>query len=181
MRQRCNNPNSTRFHLYGGRGIRVCERWNSYANFCEDMGEKPDGLSLERIDNDGDYGPHNCIWATQREQMRNQSITRKVTINGETYVAKDLAERLGVKTDTIMTRAKSCATMAELMDPNRRVFHEGLAIGGQANGARQRARSHCYKGHEFTPENTRITPQGWRRCRQCHNAKMRRLNAAKRS
>jgi hypothetical protein len=167
MRSRCNNPRHQQFKHYGGRGIRVCERWDSYANFLEDMGEKPRGLSLERINVDGDYEPGNCRWATQREQMRNMRITRRITVEGTTYVAADLADKLGVKTDTIVKRAKTCATMAELMDPTKRVFREGLAQGGKANGARLQARTHCNRGHEFTPENTRTTPQGWRVCRQC--------------
>jgi hypothetical protein len=171
MRARCNNPRHPQFRHYGGRGIRVCDRWNSYANFLADMGEKPRGLSLERSNVDGDYEPGNCRWATQREQMRNMRITRRVTIEGKTYVAADLADQIGVKTDTIVKRAKTCATMAELMDPTRRVFHEGLSHGGKANGARIRSLTHCRNGHEYTPESTHITAEGWRRCRKCNSAK----------
>jgi hypothetical protein len=72
MRQRCRNPRNPRWADYGGRGITICERWNSYANFLADMGERPAGMSLERIDNDGNYEPSNCKWATQAEQIRNQ-------------------------------------------------------------------------------------------------------------
>lgn len=72
MRQRCTNPNSHRFLLYGGRGIKVCQRWDSFENFLADMGEKPDGLSLDRINNDGNYEPSNCRWATRKEQAQNR-------------------------------------------------------------------------------------------------------------
>lgn len=167
MRQRCRNPNSPQFKHYGGRGIRVCARWDKYECFVADMGEKPDGLSLERVDVDGHYSPENCRWATQTEQMRNMRITRRVTIEGQTYVAADLADILGVKTDTIVARAKVCKTYAELMDPERRVFSDGLSLGGKASGAKKQALTHCKNGHVFDDANTHITPQGWRVCRRC--------------
>ena len=182
MRNRCRNPRAKPWKDYGGRGIRVCKRWDSYAKFAADMGPRPSPKhTLERIDNDGDYTPKNCRWATRKEQSLNLRNTRWVMIEGVEYKAWQLAERSGLKADTIIERAAQGLPLAEVLSPERRVFREGLALGGLANGARQRARTHCYRGHEFTPDNTRITPQGWRRCRQCHNEKMRRLNAAKRA
>lgn len=72
MIQRCTNPNRDGYENYGGRGISVCERWMVFDNFLEDMGEKPEGLQIDRIDNDGNYEPDNCHWVTVSENMKNR-------------------------------------------------------------------------------------------------------------
>lgn len=77
MMHRCYNPHNKRWKDYGGRGIRVCERWHKFESFRDDMGPHPGkGWTLDRIDNNGDYEPSNCQWSTQTEQQRNRSITK---------------------------------------------------------------------------------------------------------
>lgn len=182
MRDRCSNPRSKAFPDYGGRGIRVCERWQkSYADFASDMGPRPDGWSIDRIDNDGDYTPENCRWADKRTQQRNQRRAVYVEVEGVRYRAIELAERHGLKTETIVSRAARGLPFDQVIRPDKIYNLSGLAMGGRASGAKSQARTHCHNGHEFTTANTSITPQGWRRCKACHAAKMRARNAAKRA
>jgi hypothetical protein len=107
MRQRCNNSSNIAYHNYGGRGIKVCDRWmNSFENFYEDMGERPEGTSLERIDNDADYCAANCRWASPLEQSSNQRNNRLLTHKGETLTVMQWSRRTGLSKHVIGTRLK---------------------------------------------------------------------------
>ena len=89
MRDRCNNTNNIKYEYYGGRGIKVCKRWDDFLNFFKDMGERPKGLTIDRIDSDGNYEPSNCKWSTRKGQVRNRSNTKLLIIDG---VEKPMAE-----------------------------------------------------------------------------------------
>jgi hypothetical protein len=84
LKKRCNNPNNISFVYYGGRGIKVCRRWKKFENFIADMGLPPsEKHSIDRIDNDGNYEPSNCRWATREEQANNKSNNKFITHNGQ--------------------------------------------------------------------------------------------------
>lgn len=97
MIQRCHNQTSKDFYSYGAKGITVCERWRTFENFFADMGERPAGKSLDRIDNAKGYSPVNCRWATASEQARNSSSIRLITINGRTQPVCDWLAEAGIK------------------------------------------------------------------------------------
>ena len=97
MRERCRRKSHKFYALYGGRGITVCERWDSsFEEFLKDMGQKPPGTSLDRIDNDGPYSPENCRWATMREQNRNKRNNVLITIDSQTRSLAHWVEEYGV-------------------------------------------------------------------------------------
>ena len=106
MRNRCSSRSNASWDHYGGRGITFCDRWKSYDLFFEDMGECPDGHSLERINNDGNYEPANCKWATLREQLNNQRRSRFIEFNGKRQTLSYWAEDLGISIDTLHHRLR---------------------------------------------------------------------------
>lgn len=106
MLTRCNNPIHNRYHRYGGRGITVCERWVSFKMFYEDMGPKPEGMTLERIDNEKGYSKENCRWATTAEQSNNKSTCVYFTHNGKTQTKKMWCDELGIRYATVMGRQR---------------------------------------------------------------------------
>lgn len=102
MNTRCSNKNSKRYNDYGGRGVVVCERWSEsdgigFRNFLEDMGERPDGMTLDRIDVNGNYEPSNCRWATLKEQANNKRTSLLFQCKGKDLSIKEIASLLKFK------------------------------------------------------------------------------------
>lgn len=112
MKSRCMNQKDKFFHRYGARGIGVCERWMSFENFIKDMGKRPIGMSIERIDNDGDYEPSNCRWASNLEQSLNCSTTQAIEFNGIKRSIRQWAIFLGVNDWTFRKIVKSIGGVA---------------------------------------------------------------------
>ena len=107
MRARCTNSATAEYGNYGGRGIRVCTRWHEFSLFFADMGPRPSPKhTIDRIDNDGDYSPDNCRWATRKEQNRNSRKNRLLTFNGETRCLAEWAELTGMKPNTLAMRLR---------------------------------------------------------------------------
>lgn len=105
MWQRCTNPKNKRFDHYGGRGIRVCKRWEHFDLFLKDMGQRPSPRhSIDRIDNDKGYNPRNCRWATPTEQNRNTSRNTVITYAGQTLTLAEWAEETGLSYTALYTR-----------------------------------------------------------------------------
>lgn len=108
MKQRCLNVNNKRYKDYGGRGITICDRWlNSFENFLKDMGRRPKGLSIERIENNKGYTPDNCKWATREEQTSNTRTNKHLVILGITYTLNQAARRFEINVGTLWSRLKA--------------------------------------------------------------------------
>jgi hypothetical protein len=106
MRRRCYNKSHPAYKWYGARGIVVCQDWSLFSMFLRDMGCKPDGMSLDRIDNDGGYHKDNCRWTTALEQNNNSRNVRLLTANGETHSIAEWSRLVGINESTISERLK---------------------------------------------------------------------------
>lgn len=106
MLARCRNPKDARYNDYGGRGVKVCERWDSFGSFLADMGEAPAGKTIDRKDVNGNYEPSNCRWATDTEQARNTRSNRILFAFGEQMTLAAWSEKTGINEETISSRIK---------------------------------------------------------------------------
>jgi hypothetical protein len=152
MKDRCLRPKSTNYKHYGGRGIAICPEWvNSFKTFYEDMGPS-NGLSIERIDNDGPYGPENCRWATREEQANNTRHNRRVNYKDTATTLARLSRDINIPEWTI-----------------RRRINKGLSV--DAPRPLRPTRAECQRGHKLVGDNIYWHPSGKRQCRACRQLK----------
>ena len=118
---RCYNENNKDFYLYGGRGIGVCEHWHDPKSFAEDMSPRPDGHTLDRIDNSRGYSPDNCRWATAMQQHANKRNNKMFTINGEILHQREWCRRYAIPVSTFKNRLnEGLDPLTSLTMPSRR-------------------------------------------------------------
>lgn len=135
MHDRCRTKNAktSAFKNYASRGISVCARWGSFEAFAADMGPRPsDKHSIDRINNDGDYEPSNCRWATPEQQARNKSTTRLIEAFGRKMIAKDWADQVGVNIGTLKDRLKRGWTAEDAISIPTNVRHKKVYAPGAA-------------------------------------------------
>jgi hypothetical protein len=128
MRARCSNPTDAAYANYGGRGIKVCERWGDFATFLADMGPPGAGQSIERLNNDAGYSPDNCIWADKTTQANNRRSSRLITAFGKTQTLAQWAKERGMRPGTLCMRLNGWgwdierALTTPVITPKRRLY-----------------------------------------------------------
>lgn len=143
IRKRCLSPTCEAYAGYGGRGIKVCPEWESFEQFCKDMGDMPPGMSIERIDVNGDYEPGNCKWATMKEQARNRRNGAMVTAFGETLCMGEWCERYSIDWGTLRGRLdRGWDAESALTTPSNRIV---LMLNGKQTTIPELARQHGIK------------------------------------
>ncbi len=123
MKRRCYNPRAVNFKYYGGKGVAVCRRWrDSFGAFLSDMGNKPEGHTLDRFPNkNGNYEPGNCRWANQKSQCNNKSTNRIVELDGQSHTVSEWAELIGIPASRISARLDKLGMPASVaLTPGKR-------------------------------------------------------------
>lgn len=122
-RTRCYNPKFIQFGDWGGRGIKMCEKWkDDFSAFYRDMGPCPEGRGLNRIDNDGDYRPGNCEWASNKDQNRNRRNSRYLECSGERKILTDWAAELGISPSNLSQKLKKGIRLESLVERSRQTM-----------------------------------------------------------
>lgn len=182
MLRRCEDPKDWAWKHYGGRGIKVCKRWHRFSNFLKDMGTRPKGLTLDRFpNNDGDYKPSNCRWATWSQQHRNRRSNKMITFRGKTMTMWDWAEKVGIDPFTLSSRLRKGWSVEEaLAIPHERssgkVIRRSLwrVAGDASHESLTRGRIEIRKAcalryRKANPEKFRKPKKIRTKCRHCDN------------
>ena len=123
MKNRCNNETHISYKHYGGRGITICDEWNDFVAFFNDMGERPEGYELDRINTDEGYNKANCRWVDKTTNIRNRCNTRKANINGEVLTLPEIVERYDVSFSAVRARWVRGDRGEELIRPRGKHMH----------------------------------------------------------
>lgn len=144
MLNRCYNKNNIHYDRYGGRGITVCDRWHKFDNFYHDMRDKPEGMTLERIDNDKGYSPDNCRWASVKEQANNRKTNVYITYNGRTQTISEWESELGFKHGTLWMRVNKYGWSEKkaIETPVGSFRREPVTVFGKTQSLTQHAKDH---------------------------------------
>lgn len=136
MRERCNNPNCKGYKNYGGRGIRVCDEWDDFFKFMEDMGPRPEGYSIDRVDNEKGYSKGNCKWSSREDQNLNKRTTIKVDFDGEKIPLVIACRRIGMSYLRARRNLKAGKDWKDTSNKRKPVFvlHEGKMISAKEAG-----------------------------------------------
>lgn len=148
MHERCRNVRDKKAHLYALKGVRVCERWNDFTLFIEDMGEAPDGMSLDRIDGNLGYSKENCRWATPKQQANNMASNRMIEFDGRTQTLSMWADEIGIKANTLLCRIRRGVPLDLAMRPG--------AVNVRAEKKRARSRKCPVCGSDFIPRPAQL-------------------------
>ncbi len=131
MLARCRNPRAAHYAKYGGRGITVCQRWHTFEHFLLDMGPRPPSTTIDRINNDGNYEPGNCRWADGRQQSRNRSTAKTVTLRGETMPLAECAERYALSRHLLWGRLRRGWDIERAVFAKPTRSHPGIHAGSR--------------------------------------------------
>jgi hypothetical protein len=176
MIERCEKTTGNHYHRYGGRGIIVCARWKeSFWNFFSDMGPRPERYTIERIDNDGNYEPGNCKWATQKEQCANTSKTHIISHDGESKHVTAWAEQLGIKANTIIYRLLRGWAVKDALSTDTSKSHGPRAlqkIKDAVENKKKRKRVCLVCGGIFHPRQAQLDVGGGKYCSKRCSIKM---------
>jgi hypothetical protein len=151
MRNRCNNKNGKFYSYYGGRGITVCHEWDNFNNFYADMGECPQYMTIDRIDNNKGYSKENCQWATRTEQQNNRNVCRFITWNGETHTITEWSRKTGIHHNTITERFNKGWQLDQVFSPIKQLDLSGLSLGMNASLAFRSGKRMCSKCRKYLP------------------------------